>query len=852
MPDTCTHVHGITCSVNILFLHIDDLMIWFTGDVKARYYHMKHEREMDLWPPVKADLYPAEALAYRTHQSHDVAKQPIHLYEKDRNIEQIFDPISGKNPRTVLIEGYPGVGKTTLVKEICIKWAEGLTLTSNKLVLLLLLGDPNVQKITTMQQLIEHFAKSTSMVKQVFSYVEAQRGAGITFILDGFDEMSNKVQSRYFFTALIEGKVLPLATIVLTSRPHALGYFKSDKDEAPVLMNLNEVVYDFAQNRPASFYNNAVQKSPSNPNISTAKKKTAVIFPKSELTVSGNIHGDVDKIIEIFGFKQSSINQYAMDVLRYYADSLKNLQKHLQQYSHINVMCHNPAIMSMMVFICKCQSNDLPSTTSEMYANYIVCVIVNYINKPRKTHTTSICSRFKYLSQEMAHKVVQQLVFDKSGIKFDAEKLKDVPENMPKRIADISKPEELLKETIYEVLQHLGKLAFEALMYGKTVFVIEELFPICKDDPSCFGLLRAIESSGTGKGDILFNFLNLGMQEYFAAKYLSSLSDDEIYTLLNESFLTTDITSSNLSNMWIMYCGIVGEQCNHKVPNIMLAFLSSLLSNNKWPRLSLYNLRQYLQSVSSLPLLKKYTSMTEDKLTSLNHEWMSHMHKLTPLLALYLYQCFREAGDEKLSEVVADSFDGYVDLNGCRLLPHHLAYLGFFLSNLRSKEWAELNLYGCHVGDHGIHILYQGMKAWNTKIRTVDLRDNSLTEASSQIIGSLPLQPLHLVLSRNEIPMVKNMHFKRKVKVLHLAGINCKIPDIELISGMVTFLEELDISYNGLGDDGVTLLSKGIAKTGTLKVLNINNNNIGPSGCVAIKDALIKNTSLVELRVGNN
>ncbi|XP_065884020.1 NLR family CARD domain-containing protein 3-like [Dysidea avara] len=230
---------------------------------------------------------------------------------------------------------------------------------------------------------------------------------------------------------------------------------------------------------------------------------------------------------------------------------------------------------------------------------------------------------------------------------------------------------------------------------------------------------------------------------------------------------------------------------------------------------------------------------------------MSHMHKLTPLLALYLYRCFQEA-DEKLSEVVAESFDGYVDLNECRLLPHHLAYLGFFLSNFRCKEWAELNLCGCHVGDHGIHILYQGMKAWNLKIRTVDLRNNSLTGASSQIIGSLALQTLHLVLSRNEITMVKNMLFTRTVKVLHLEDINCKIPDIELISGMITFLEELDISYNGLGNDGVTLLSKGIAKTGTLKVLNINNNNIGPSGCVALKDALIKNTSLVELRVGNN
>ena len=76
--------------------------------------------------------------------------------------------MSGRVPNSILIEGHAGIGKTTFVKETCIEWAEGKLLTSDKLVLLLLLRDPNVQKITNEHKLIEHFTTySTSKVEQL-------------------------------------------------------------------------------------------------------------------------------------------------------------------------------------------------------------------------------------------------------------------------------------------------------------------------------------------------------------------------------------------------------------------------------------------------------------------------------------------------------------------------------------------------------------------------------------------------------------------------------------------------------------------------------------------------------------
>ena len=76
--------------------------------------------------------------------------------------------------------------------------------------------------------------------------------------------------------------------------------------------------------------------------------------------------------------------------------------------------------------------------------------------------------------------------------------------------------------------------------------------------------------------------------------------------------------------------------------------------------------------------------------------------------------------------------------------------------------------------------------------------------------------------------------------------------DASAISDMMICLEELDISYNKLGDHGAELLSEGIRNTKTLRVLNISYNNIGPSGTTAIANALSNNTSLEVLYMRND
>ena len=90
----------------------------------------------------------------------------------------------------------------------------------------------------------------------------------------------------------------------------------------------------------------------------------------------------------------------------------------------------------------------------------------------------------------------------------------------------------------------------------------------CWHDPTCYGLLQSTEcysAEEIGTPTQSFNFLHLGIQEYFATKYVTTLPEDEVYTLLKESFIVTDRNpdskSVRLSNMWILYCGITSGQC---------------------------------------------------------------------------------------------------------------------------------------------------------------------------------------------------------------------------------------------------------------------------------------------------
>ena len=129
-----------------------------------------------------------------------------------------FDLPSEK--RLVVIEGAPGVGKSTFAWEFCRRWERGEIAQQYNLVLLLPLRDECISRATQLQDLIFHSSKMVS--SSVVSELEITHGSNILLLLEGYDELPGiSRRSPSLFLDLINGKLLPQATIMVTSRPWA-------------------------------------------------------------------------------------------------------------------------------------------------------------------------------------------------------------------------------------------------------------------------------------------------------------------------------------------------------------------------------------------------------------------------------------------------------------------------------------------------------------------------------------------------------------------------------------------------------------------------------------------------------
>ena len=127
----------------------------------------------------------------------------------------------------MLIEGAPGFGKTVLLKQIAYEWAQGKLLVNSLLIFLVLLRDPNVQKISSIDEFMYYCYGVSETSKVCAGYIFKTRGKNVTFLLDGYDELPSRLQRNGFIANIINHKVLPMSSVVVTSRPHATACLRS-------------------------------------------------------------------------------------------------------------------------------------------------------------------------------------------------------------------------------------------------------------------------------------------------------------------------------------------------------------------------------------------------------------------------------------------------------------------------------------------------------------------------------------------------------------------------------------------------------------------------------------------------
>ena len=202
--------------VNLAVVHYDQGSRTQEEVIFSAQYH----RHLDLITDREKEAPP---LISSTTMHSKITKEIVSLFMDDPHMNNT-EANAGNSislPKSILIEGAPGIGKTILLKEIAYRLANGTILDNARIVFLIYLRNTTFQSVTTINEVIQYFdCLEEKEIPAVVKRLKQSNGEGVVFLIDGLDEYPGALQNT-FLTCLIDRKTLPKSVLVITSRPYA-------------------------------------------------------------------------------------------------------------------------------------------------------------------------------------------------------------------------------------------------------------------------------------------------------------------------------------------------------------------------------------------------------------------------------------------------------------------------------------------------------------------------------------------------------------------------------------------------------------------------------------------------------
>ena len=294
--------------------------------------------------------------------------------KRNTDIGQIAQLPDGSQPKCILVEGAPGVGKSTFAWKLCRKWGKGKSLQQYQLVVLLRLRDKNVRAAKNISDLFQYHKHHIQQA--VVEEIQGMGGEGVLLLFEGYDELPEELRTESsVFLDVITGRELPEATVLITSRPWASEHLHRECKE------------------------------------------------------------QISQHIEILGFTKDDIKSYLESTTANDLSLLTGLKKYISCYPHIGSLMYIPLNSAIVVEVYRNSKKDdtlVPKTMTELYSSLVRDLLLRHLldhpvdGKNRKWRVRS----FDDLPQDVHQQLCQLGRIAYEGILHDQQVIfSDLPED---------------------------------------------------------------------------------------------------------------------------------------------------------------------------------------------------------------------------------------------------------------------------------------------------------------------------------------------------------------------------------------------------------------------------------------